>query len=49
MVFESAFEDHLMLIHTAQDTLDRVNFAHVLQHARITTGAAVELGFATFA
>ncbi|KAI0163030.1 hypothetical protein BJ166DRAFT_578739 [Pestalotiopsis sp. NC0098] len=49
MVFESAFEDHLQSIHTAQDTMDKVNFDHVLQHARITTGAAVELGFADFA
>ncbi|KAK9417589.1 putative Peptide hydrolase [Seiridium unicorne] len=49
MVFESAFEDHLESIHTAQDTMDKVNFDHVLQHARITTGAAVELGFADFA
>ncbi|KAH6645901.1 hypothetical protein BKA67DRAFT_525991 [Truncatella angustata] len=49
MVFESAFEDHLQSIHTAQDTMDKVNFDHVLQHARITTGAAVELGFAAFA
>ncbi|KAK9785206.1 putative Peptide hydrolase [Seiridium cardinale] len=49
MVFESAFEDHLASIHTAQDTMDKVNFDHVLQHARITTGAAVELGFADFA
>jgi bacterial leucyl aminopeptidase len=48
MVFESAFEDHLQSIHTAQDTMDKVDFDHVLQHARLSVGAAYELGFAEF-
>ncbi|KAI1851733.1 hypothetical protein JX265_010967 [Neoarthrinium moseri] len=48
MVFESAFEDHLASIHTAQDTMANVNFDHVLQHARLSVGSAYELGFASF-
>ncbi|KAH8677922.1 hypothetical protein BX600DRAFT_506916 [Xylariales sp. PMI_506] len=49
MVFESAFADHLASIHTERDAMANVNFDHVLQHARMTTGAAYELGFASFA
>jgi leucyl aminopeptidase len=35
------------VIHTAQDTIDTVNFNHALEHAKFTVGVAYELGFAT--
>lgn len=46
-VIESTFENSLQVIHTAQDTIDKVNFNHVLQHAKMTLGLAYELIFAS--
>jgi len=47
-VIESAFENTLKVIHTAQDTIEKINFDHVLQHAKMTLGLAYELSFASF-
>lgn len=47
-VIESTFENSLQVIHTAQDTIEKVNFNHVLQHAKMTLGLAYELAFASF-
>ncbi|PHH85212.1 hypothetical protein CDD83_748 [Cordyceps sp. RAO-2017] len=47
-VIESKFEYHNPHIHTAQDTLDRLSFDHMLEHARMTLGLAYELGFHKF-
>ncbi|KAE8143573.1 leucine aminopeptidase A [Aspergillus pseudotamarii] len=44
--FESAFGDDSPYIHSADDTIDTVNFDHVLQHGRLTLGFAYELAFA---
>ncbi|KAK8094608.1 leucine aminopeptidase A [Apiospora hydei] len=46
-VIESAFEDTSQLIHTDRDTMDTVNFDHVLQHAKMTVGFAYELALAS--
>ncbi|KAF2439975.1 leucine aminopeptidase 1 [Karstenula rhodostoma CBS 690.94] len=46
-VFESDFTDDSPYIHTSQDTLETVNFDHMLQHAKLTVGFAYELAFAT--
>jgi leucyl aminopeptidase len=32
-------------IHTAADTIEKVNFAHMLEHARLVVGFVVELAF----
>ncbi|KAB8070112.1 leucine aminopeptidase A [Aspergillus leporis] len=45
--FESEFGDDSPYIHSADDTIDTVNFDHVLQHARLTVGFAYELAFAS--
>ncbi|KAF2020440.1 transferrin receptor [Aaosphaeria arxii CBS 175.79] len=44
-VFESAFNDHSPYIHSANDTIESVNFDHALQHAKLVVGFAYELGF----
>ncbi|KAM0226836.1 hypothetical protein ACHAP5_012303 [Fusarium lateritium] len=46
MAFESTFDDSSPLIHSAQDTISTVNFAHVLEFSKIVLGFAYELGFA---
>jgi leucyl aminopeptidase len=33
-------------IHTAQDTFDKVNFTHMVEHARLVVGFVAELAFA---
>lgn len=43
---ESSFEDSSPVIHTPSDTLDTVNFGHMLEFAKIVVGFAYELGFA---
>ncbi|KAF2649814.1 Zn-dependent exopeptidase [Lophiostoma macrostomum CBS 122681] len=43
---ESGIDDMSPYEHTPQDTVDTVDFDHVLQHARMTVGFAVELAFA---
>ncbi|KAM5349357.1 hypothetical protein ACJ41O_005862 [Fusarium nematophilum] len=45
--FESTFEDSSPYIHTAQDTISTVNFAHVQQFVQMVVGFAYELGFAS--
>ncbi|KAA8642787.1 hypothetical protein EYZ11_011590 [Aspergillus tanneri] len=45
--FESAFGDDSPYIHSADDTIETVDFDHVLQHARLSLGFAYELGFAS--
>ncbi|KAF5657142.1 leucyl aminopeptidase [Fusarium heterosporum] len=47
MAFESTFDDSSPLIHSAQDTISTVNFAHVLEFSKIVLGFAYELGFAS--
>ena len=47
-VIESEFEDSDKRIHTTLDTLDVLSFDHMLQHAKLTLGAAYELAFADF-
>jgi bacterial leucyl aminopeptidase len=44
---ESGFDDMFPDEHTPRDTIDVVDFDHVLQHARMSVGFAVELAFAT--
>lgn len=44
---ESAFEHVSKLIHTADDTMATVDFDQVLEFAKLATGFAYELGFAT--
>jgi leucyl aminopeptidase len=43
---ESGFDDMSPYEHTPQDTVDTVDFNHVLQHARMTVGFTAELAFA---
>ncbi|OAX77637.1 leucine aminopeptidase 1 [Emergomyces africanus] len=45
-VIESKFDLSSQRIHTAQDTIDSLDFDHMLQHAKMTLGLAYELGFA---
>lgn len=45
-MFESDFKDDSPYIHTSGDTLDTVNYEHMLQHAKMTVGFAYELAFA---
>ncbi|KAG8531538.1 Leucine aminopeptidase 1 [Bacidia gigantensis] len=45
-VIESEFEYSDNRIHTTLDTLDVLDFDHMLQHARLTLGATYELAFA---
>jgi leucyl aminopeptidase len=35
-------------VHTADDTIDTVDFAHMIEHARLVVGFVIELAFATF-
>lgn len=48
MIYESEMAYENPYIHTAQDTIDRIDFAHALEHARLVVGWVVELGFASF-
>ncbi|KAF5971133.1 bacterial leucyl aminopeptidase [Fusarium coicis] len=47
MAFESTFDNSSPYIHGTTDTIDTVNFAHVLEFSKICLGFAYELGFAT--
>ncbi|KAF2864481.1 leucine aminopeptidase 1 [Piedraia hortae CBS 480.64] len=47
-VIESDFKYSDKKIHTTQDTIDYLDFNHMLQHARLTLGLAYELAFAKF-
>lgn len=44
-MIESAFKDTNPYIHSDADTLDKVDFDHVLEHAKMTVGYAYELAF----
>ncbi|OTB04564.1 hypothetical protein M426DRAFT_320682 [Hypoxylon sp. CI-4A] len=45
-VIEASMDKISPYIHTDGDTLDRVNFDHVLEHAKLVVGYAYELSFA---
>jgi len=45
-VFESAFEDDNKAIHTAEDTIEKLSFDHMIEHGKLTVGFAYELAFA---
>lgn len=45
-VIESGFQYTSKFIHTTKDTLDRLSFEHMRQHAKLTIGYAYELAFA---
>ncbi|KAH7121304.1 hypothetical protein B0J11DRAFT_491380 [Dendryphion nanum] len=46
LVFESEMDYDNPYIHTAQDTIEKVDFAHVIEHAKVVVGFVVELAFA---
>lgn len=48
-VIESEFADSSPHIHTTADTIDTLDFDHMLQHARMTLGYVYELAHHTFA
>lgn len=43
-ILEAAFDNMARQIHTTSDTLDRLSFDHMVQHAKLTVGFAYELG-----
>jgi bacterial leucyl aminopeptidase len=45
-IFESSFDNYNPDIHTARDTIDKVDFDHVLEHGKLTLGFLTELAFA---
>lgn len=47
-VIEDKFSDINPFVHTIKDTLDRLSFDHMLQHAKLTLGFAYELGHHSF-
>lgn len=47
-VIESEFGDSDKKIHTTQDVIAELSFEHMIQHARMTVGYAVELAMAEF-
>ncbi|KAG6039387.1 Leucine aminopeptidase 1 [Claviceps citrina] len=47
-VIESLFEKSNQDIHTTSDTIDRLSFDHMLEHAKMTLGFAYELAFYDF-
>ncbi|KJX99467.1 Leucine aminopeptidase 1 like protein [Zymoseptoria brevis] len=47
-VIESDFKYSDKKIHTTEDKIEYLDFNHMLQHARLTTGLAYELAFAKF-
>ncbi|KAA8915219.1 hypothetical protein TRICI_002576 [Trichomonascus ciferrii] len=47
-VIESDFDKSNHFIHSTMDTLDRLSFDHMEQHAKLTLGYAYELGFNRF-
>ncbi|KAI5917123.1 leucine aminopeptidase 1 [Camillea tinctor] len=47
-VIEGNFEDTSPFIHTINDTMETVSLEHMLEHAKLVTGFAYELTFATF-
>lgn len=47
-VFETPFGNHNPRIHTPNDTVEYVDFDHVLEHAKLTTAFMYELAYWTF-
>ena len=47
-VIESEFKYVNKRIHTTQDTIDSLDFNHMLQHAKLTLATAYELAFNSF-
>ncbi|KAK9480010.1 hypothetical protein V1514DRAFT_227219 [Lipomyces japonicus] len=45
-VIESEFKNSNPFIHSTRDTLDRLSFDHMAEHAKLTLGFVYELGFA---
>lgn len=48
-VIEDKFSDINPFVHTIKDTMDRLSFDHMLQHAKLTLAFAYELGHYSFA
>ncbi|KAK9460148.1 uncharacterized protein V1516DRAFT_640901 [Lipomyces oligophaga] len=48
-VIESTFKDSNPFIHSTRDTIDRLSFEHMLEHAKLTLGFVYELAFANLA
>ncbi|KAF2019866.1 Zn-dependent exopeptidase [Aaosphaeria arxii CBS 175.79] len=46
MIFESEMAYENPYIHTTSDTINRVDFAHMVEHAKLVVGFVVELAFA---
>lgn len=47
-VIENAFKDINPYIHTVRDTVDKLSFDHMIEHAKLTLGFAYELGLYQF-
>lgn len=47
MVFESEMDYENPYIHTSSDTISRVDFSHMLEHAKLVVGFVVELAGVT--
>ncbi|KAJ4115321.1 hypothetical protein NW768_011173 [Fusarium equiseti] len=48
-LFETPFGNHNPYIHTPNDTMEYVDFDHVMQHAKVTAGFVYELAHKNFA
>ncbi|KAK9451797.1 uncharacterized protein V1518DRAFT_453485 [Limtongia smithiae] len=48
-VIESTFKNSNPFIHSTRDTIDRLSFDHMVEHAKLTLGFVYELGFAKLA
>ncbi|KAK9367232.1 hypothetical protein V1509DRAFT_627379 [Lipomyces kononenkoae] len=48
-VIESTFGNSNPFIHSTRDTIDRLSFEHMAEHAKLTLGFVYELGFADLA
>ncbi|KAK9361601.1 hypothetical protein V1504DRAFT_451298 [Lipomyces starkeyi] len=48
-VIESTFKDSNPFIHSTRDTIDRLSFDHMAEHAKLTLGFVYELGFGDLA
>ncbi|KAK9375683.1 uncharacterized protein V1513DRAFT_441630 [Lipomyces chichibuensis] len=48
-VIESTFKDSNPFIHSTRDTIDRLSFEHMAEHAKLTLGFVYELGFGDLA
>ncbi|KAK9245037.1 hypothetical protein V1506DRAFT_539328 [Lipomyces tetrasporus] len=48
-VIESTFKNSNPFIHSTRDSIDRLSFEHMAEHAKLTLGFVYELGFADLA